>query len=454
MARHWRIRGPSAKPLKGAFSLPGDKSISHRCLLFAALAEGTSRLENLATGGDVRSTRRCLEALGVRVSDAGVGSVEVFGRGLDGWSPPSAPLDCGNSGTTARVLLGALVAQGFPSSLVGDASLSRRPMGRVTRPLRMRGARVEGVVDSERGDEVCPLDVRGLSAGASLSELEYALPVASAQVKSALLLSGLFADGPTLVREPMLSRDHTERLLAAMGCPVETVGPATRLDPTAWDRRLAPLAFRVPGDVSSAAFLVAAAHIVPGSKIRVRSVSTNPTRTGFLEALRDQGGHSVVEPKGEVGGEPVGDLFVHHGERVAMRRGMRVGGELALRCLDEFPALVAVAAVSPGESRFDDLGELRVKESDRIAAMAAVLVAFGIDHSETPDGMHIRPGAPRGGAVIDCRGDHRVAMAAAVLALAADGDTVVRDVGCVDTSFPGFAGLLRGLGGPVTEEED
>jgi len=450
--RRWRVR-PATRPLHGAVTVPGDKSLSHRALLLGALASGPSTLRRLSSGSDVRATRSLVEALGVTVSDLDGGIVRVEGVGLEGLRAPATVLDCGNAGTALRLAAGVLVAQGFDSVLTGDASLSRRPMARITRPLRMRGARVEGVVDVARRDETAPLSIKGLAQGQRLFELTYDLPVASAQVKSALLLSGLFADGVTALREPTVSRDHTERMLLAMGAPVSTMGPAVLLDPSDWDRVLQPLDMDIPGDPSAAAFWIAAAHLVAGSRVMVRRVLTNPTRVGFLEVLRDQGGGAVSDPKGEQGGEPVANLHVGVGPTGHLRRGARVGGELAVRCIDEVPVLVAVAAVSPGESVFDDLAELRVKESDRVEALGAMLAAFGVPHVVTPAGLRVQGGGRvRGGAVVDSRGDHRVAMAAAVLALAADGETVIDDVACVATSDPSFAATFRGLGGTLDEE--
>lgn len=448
--RRWRVQ-PAARPLRGAVTVPGDKSLSHRALLLGALASGTGTFRGLSGGADVAATRRMLDALGVVVCDED-GAVRVEGVGLEGLRAPKGPLDCGNAGTAMRLAAGVLVAQSFDTVLRGDASLSGRPMARVTRPLRQRGARIEGVIDVARRDETPPLEIKGLGAGQRLFELEYSLPVASAQVKSALLLSGLFADGVTALREPTVSRDHTERMLLAMGAPVNTLGPAVLLDPTDWDRVLAPLSMDIPGDPSAAAFWLTAAHVVAGSRVMVRRVLTNPTRTGFLEVLRDQGGGVVADPKGDQGGEPVANLHVGVGATGALRRGARVGGELSVRCLDEVPVLVAAAAVSPGESVFDDLAELRVKESDRLEALSAMLSAFGVAHALTPAGLRVQGGRVRGGAVVQSRGDHRIAMAAAVLALAAEGETVIEDVACVDTSDPGFARTLRGLGGTLEEE--
>jgi 3-phosphoshikimate 1-carboxyvinyltransferase len=449
-SRRWRLR-PAAKPLRGAFSVPGDKSIGHRALLLGAIATGVSTLRNLSAGDDIQRTRAALNALGVPIDDR-EGTLRVTGVGLGGLRPPSTTIDCGNAGTTLRLLAGMLTAQPFPSRLTGDASLRRRPMGRITRPLRQRGARIEGAIDPALRDEVPPLDIAPLDGGRRLFELEYTLPVASAQVKSCLLLSGLWADGPTALREPTLSRDHTERMLLAMGAPLRTMGAAVHLDPVGWDGALAPLDLDLPGDPSSAAFFVVAAHVVPGSRIQVRGVCTNPTRTGFLEVLRDQGGGALIVPKGERGGEPVGDLHVGVGHTGTLRCGARLGGELAVRAIDEVPALVAAAAVSPGESVFEDVNELRVKESDRIAALHAMLDAFGVESECTAGGLRVKGGPVRGGAVVSSRGDHRIAMAAAVLALAANGETVIDDVACVDTSFPSFAAILRGLGADIEVE--
>jgi 3-phosphoshikimate 1-carboxyvinyltransferase len=450
--RRWIVR-PATRPLRGAFRVPGDKSISHRAWILASLAEGESVLRGVSPGDDVARTRAVMASLGVRIEDVDARTARVHGVGLGGLrAPAEAALDCGNAGTAMRLIAGVLAAQVFDSALVGDASLSRRPMARITRPLRARGALIEGAIDPVRRDETAPLVIRGLTAGRRLFGSDESLSVPSAQVKSCLLLSGLFADGETAVREPTLSRDHTERMLAAMGAPLRTMGPLTLLDPRGWGGALTPLDLAVPGDASAAAFWAAAAHVVPGSGLMVRGVGLNPTRTGFLEVLRDQGGGAGVSPKGDAGGEPVGDLYVGLTGR-ALRRGARVAGELSARCIDEVPALVAAAAVSPGESRFDDLAELRVKESDRVAALAAMLAAFGIEHATFDDGLRVVGGRPRGGAVVASRGDHRIAMAAAVLALAAEGETIIEDVECVDTSDPDFEAILRGVGGDIEVTE-
>ncbi len=449
--RRWRIL-PAASPLRGVVTVPGDKSIGHRAVILSALASGIVRVRGLSDGEDNIRTRAAMTAMGVVFRDLDDGAVEIHGTGLSGLPhAPAGVLECGNSGTTLRLLAGVLVAQRFATQLTGDASLSRRPMGRITRPLRGRGARIEGRIDADRRDEVPPLAIQGLSPGQSLSELVYDLPVASAQVKGALLLSGLMADGPTQLREPTVSRDHTERMLVAMGAPVHTMGSAVMLDPTGWDRALAPVDITVPGDISSAAFVVVAAHLVARSRVVLRGVCTNPTRTGFIEVLRDMGGLVAVDPRGETTGEPLGDLHVGLPGSEGLRRGARVGGELAVRCIDEVPALVAAAACVPSESVFSDLGELRVKESDRVDALVDMVRAFGLGADARPDGMVLHGGVPRGGAEVNSRGDHRVAMSAAVLALAARGETVIQDVSCVSTSFPNFVTVLRSLGASIEE---
>ncbi|MDP3275898.1 MAG: 3-phosphoshikimate 1-carboxyvinyltransferase [Deltaproteobacteria bacterium] len=448
--KQWTVH-PATSPLRGVIEVPGDKSIGHRALIFAAIADGTSTLTGLSQGEDNRATRNALEAMGVPIEELSPTSLRVHGVGLDGLSAPSAPLDCGNSGTTMRLLAGLLVGQRFDSVLCGDTSLSSRPMARVCKPLRARGGRIDGVFDAARNDEVAPLTIRARTQDLGLSELEYASPVASAQLKSAVLLSGLYASGSTLVTEPMMSRDHTERMLHAMGVPLQTLGPSVFLDPQGedWDGRLRAIDQDIPSDPSSALFAIAAAAVVEGSRIAVRRVCINPTRTGALEVLRDMGFSVFHSPKGDSGGEPVADLVVNS-KSGRLRSGARVGGELAVRAIDEIPALVAIASTVPFRSEFRDVRELRVKESDRIAAMVAVLKAFGCDVEEHPDGLSFT-GQSLVGAHIDSRGDHRVAMSAVVMALVAKGPTVINDVGCVDTSFPGFAETLRQLGVSIEE---
>jgi 3-phosphoshikimate 1-carboxyvinyltransferase len=442
VSRRFRVRG--GNPLRGRVELRGDKSIGHRALLFAALAEGSSRIEGLSGGLDHRSTADILRSLGVSI-DESPDAVIVGGVGLDGLRAADRDLDCGNSGTTMRLFAGLLAGQRFDSCLVGDRSLSRRPMRRIVDPLRARGAAIGG---SERdGDFYAPLVI---GPAERLIGLEYDMPVASAQVKSALLLAGLYARGPTALKEPVLSRDHTERMLLDLGVPIETFGPMVVLDPDGWSRRWDAFDLVVPGDLSSAAFLIAAAHIVPKSSVVVAGCGVNPTRTGFLDALRPMGSTLQIEPKGaRFASEPVADLHVRSGRL----RGTDLGGELIVRMIDEVPAFCALAARAGSKSVIRDARELRVKESDRIAATATVLRAFGCECSELEDGLIVEGAASLRPAHVDSMGDHRIAMTSAVLALAATGESVIDDVECVDTSFPAFASIIAALGGDLRVEE-
>jgi 3-phosphoshikimate 1-carboxyvinyltransferase len=440
------------RPLSGSVPLPADKSIAHRALLLGALAKGKSRVVASAAGEDNEATAAAFRAMGVRI-DASDAEITIEGAGLYGLTAPSAPIDCGNSGTTMRLLAGVLAAQRFATTLVGDASLSRRPMERVARPLRMRGARIEGKIDPKRpGECTAPLQIGPLPEPHVLGPLEYELPVASAQVKSAILLSGLYADGATYVREPTLSRDHTERMLAALGVPIRAIGPMAELDPAEWSGELPGFEITVPGDLSAAAFLLAAAHLVPGSRVDVRGVGLNPTRTGVLEVLRDMGGAFEVEGRGEELGEPIGLVRAASAPLLAAR----VGGEVVARAIDEVPIVCGLAARARGTTTIVDAAELRVKETDRIAAMAEVLRAFGVACEERPDGLAIegKPEGPLAAATVESRGDHRIAMTAAVLGLVAGGKVRVRDVACIRTSFPRFVGTLRALGATIEVEEE
>jgi 3-phosphoshikimate 1-carboxyvinyltransferase len=439
---------PARAPLRGSVPVPSDKSIAHRALIFASLAEGTSEIRGFSYGGDNVSTLEAMRAMGVRVEDDGEGTLKVHGVGLHGLRAPAGPLDCGNSGTTMRILSGVLAAQPFQTTLVGDASLSKRPMARIAGPLRRRGATIEGAFHPTKAGEITPPLVIGpLPAGARLMGIEEDMRVASAQVKSALLLSGLYADGPTYVKEPLVSRDHTERMLQALGVPIRAVGTVVELDPAGFSGVLRAFSMDVPGDLSAAAFLVGAALLVPGSEVVVRGVGLNRTRSGFLDFLRDIGALLTAEERGDAMGEPVGDLFVRGGD---LRSGL-LAGEVVTRAIDEVPALSAIAARGRGTTEIADAAELRVKESDRLRAMARVLAAFGVTSEERPDGMKIvgHPDAPLTAADVDSEGDHRIAMSAVMLGLVADGETRVRDVECVGTSFPRFAGTLRALGADV-----
>ena len=454
--------------------VPGDKSISHRALMFAALAEGESRIAGLAPGGDVRSTARCLAQLGVpllrgdgtpwiaaaaaslsdedeptfvpptrppgsqpipqRDPDMGPDDAIVLGVGLRGLRAPVADLDCGNSGTTLRLLCGVLAGAGVPGRLVGDASLSRRPMERVAAPLRQLGARVR---TGEGGQPPVVVESGGaVRAGAVSSE------VASAQVKSAVLLAGLFAEGETSFTEPARSRDHTERMLRQMGVPLAVRGTTVSVRGPA---RLSGMALDVPGDLSSAAFLLAAA-IASGS-VSLGHVGVNPTRAGFLDALSQLGAR--VELRLEEGAsaqlEPTARLSVQQ----QSLRGSELPPDLVLRAIDEVPILAVLGALASGETVIRGAEELRVKESDRIAQMAQGLRAMGAEVDELPDGLRIRGGRKLRGAEIDSAHDHRIALAFSVAALAADSPTTVSGAEWADVSFPGFYDLLRKLGAEV-----
>ncbi|HZU82759.1 MAG TPA: 3-phosphoshikimate 1-carboxyvinyltransferase [Polyangiaceae bacterium] len=443
---------PATRPLVGSVPVPSDKSIGHRALLFGALCEGATRISAFSHGEDNVSTANVLRAMGVRIDEPSATDLVVHGVGLFGLKAPDRDLDCGNSGTTMRLLCGVLSASRFRATLIGDETLSRRPMMRVVGPLRARGAVIEGRPHPTRpGDVVAPLVVGPLPEGRDLAELEYDSPIASAQVKSAVLISGLFAQGVTRLKEPTVSRDHTERLLGALGCPIRTVGPVVELDPSRWDRAMPGFEIEIPGDVSAAAFLLVAAQIVEGSRITARGVGVNPTRTGLLEIARDMGAGLGVEPQGERGGEPVAELHAWS----APLRSIVIGGETVPRAIDEIPIACALAARARGTTRIRDADELRHKESDRIATMARVLRSFGVGCEERPDGLDIegREG-PLEPADVDSRGDHRIAMTAAVLALVARGPSRVRDAACIATSYPKFVATLRALGATVDVEPD
>jgi 3-phosphoshikimate 1-carboxyvinyltransferase len=431
-------------PLRGSLTVPGDKSLSHRAALFAALAEGESCVENFLVSGVTAAMLRSLTALGVdyQLEDQ---TLRVQGHGLAGLRPSPGALDCGNSATTIRLLAGAVAAAGIPAVLDGSPGLRRRPMERIAAPLARMGV---GIHTAAGGG--APLHLEARPAGQSLRALDERLPVASAQVKTCLLLAALAADGPSHLVEPALSRDHSERMLRGMGVEVTNQilpGGATsvRLKPPTGP--LNPLHGALPGDFSAAAFLIAAALIVPGSALRLEGVGLNPTRTGLIDALRAMGARIQVTRQGETCGEPVGDLLVEAG----LLRGGEVSGELVVRMIDEFPAFAAAAAFAQGPTRVRDAAELRYKESDRISALCAELRAVGVAAEETPDGFILPGGGVRGGQV-NPHGDHRLAMALAVAGLAAAGPVQVAGAEITHESFPDFAAALAGLGGQVQLE--
>jgi 3-phosphoshikimate 1-carboxyvinyltransferase len=433
-ARASWIAGPGGQ-VSGETTVPGDKSISHRAVMLAAIADGVSEIRGFLDGEDCRATVSAFEAMGVRIARKSADRLVVHGVGMRGLRAPAAALDLGNSGTAMRLLAGILCAQSFDSVLIGDASLMRRPMERVAAPLRRMGADVR--TNSGRP----PLAIAG---GRILRGATHVLDVASAQVKSAILLAGLYARGRTSVTEPRHSRDHTERMLAAFGVPVIRDDGTVSLDGPA---TLTASRVDVPGDFSSAAFLLVAALVAGQAPLMIRGVGVNPTRTGLVEVLRLMGADIRLHVRPDFGGEPVADIDV----RPSKLRGVAVPHEHIESMIDEFPALFAAAAVAEGETTVTGAGELRVKESDRIAVMAAGLSALGVRAEALPDGMRIHGGTVTGG-IVESHGDHRVAMAFAVLAARAAAPIVIRDVQYVATSFPDFAATARGVGLVLAEE--
>jgi 3-phosphoshikimate 1-carboxyvinyltransferase len=438
---------PAARPLAGTIPVPGDKSIGHRALLFSLLSATPVRVLGLGDGADNGRSARAITALGGAITRDGAAHV-IRGTGLDGMRAPAAAIDCGNSGTTIRLLCGLLAGQRFQTTLVGDESLSRRPMRRVIEPLAAMGATITGTAGAGTALDVTPPLRIGPAAGA-LHAIDHALPMASAQVKTAILLAGLCADGATAVTEPGPSRDHSERMLAYLGAPLTTAGRRTVVDTRGWDRRLAGDGFEVPGDPSSAAFLVIAALLAGAREVRLPGVCTNPTRAGFLDAIAAMGGAVALDAPRDAGPEPVADLVVR-GPAPGLR-ATEIAGDLAVRAIDELPVLAVLAARAHGTTTVRDAGELRVKESDRIATTCAMLQAFGVACEPRPDGFVVegRPGRPLTAARVHADGDHRIAMAAAVAALVADGPTEIDDADNVATSYPGFAAALTQLGAAI-----
>jgi 3-phosphoshikimate 1-carboxyvinyltransferase len=439
---------PGTKPLHGSVPVPSDRSITHRALILAGLSNGPCEIRGFGYGGDNLGTLMMLSALGVPSEDDGKGTVRIRGVGLAGLKAPAAPLDCGRSLTCVRLMAGVLSAQPFATKLVGAPSLERRRMRAVLEPLRKRGARIRGAkhpVDAQ--DETVPLEIGALEPGERLRPIEYILSNANEHAKGALLLSGLFASGPTVIQEPIVSRDHTERLLDALGMPVEAAGSMVSLHPPRDALSIRGFEADLPGDMSSAAYLLVAAQIVPGSHVTTRRTGLNPTRSAILEMIRLAGGRMGISPAGSALGEPFGDVS----SRGSVLRGIAVGGELAQRGMDEIPAACVLAARSRGVTEFSDVSELREDEPDRIRALASLLRAFGVGASERPDGLVIegKPDGPLRASHVTSGGDHRIAMTAALLGLVSDGETIVDDADCIAVSFPRFVGTLRALGADI-----
>ncbi|MDE2263305.1 MAG: 3-phosphoshikimate 1-carboxyvinyltransferase [Gammaproteobacteria bacterium] len=417
----------------GELTVPGDKSISHRALMLGGIAEGETEITGFLAGEDCLATLRALQALGVRIERPRPQTVRVSGRGLEGLTGAAAPLDMGNAGTAMRLFMGLLAPQAFDSTLIGDESLMRRPMERVAEPLRLMGA------DIRTHEGRPPVEIHGTP---KLRAIDYALPVASAQVKSAVLLAGLRAFGRTRVTEPAPARDHTERMLSAFGVEVLREGSSVAIE---GGQRLTATSVAVPADFSSAAFFLVAGCLAAEHGLLLRNVGVNPTRTGLLEMLRLMGADIRVHTPRQAsqpGGEPTADIEV----RKSRLKGIRVPESLVPLSIDEFPAFFIAAAVAEGETLVRGALELRVKESDRLAAMAQGLSVLGVENQLLEDGLWIRGGAALGGGTIESHGDHRIAMAFAVAGLAASGTIEIRDVANVATSFPGFLEIARSAG--------
>lgn len=420
--------------LVGDAVVPGDKSVSHRSIMFGALADGVTHVTGFLTGEDCLATLRAFRAMGVDISDPVDGKLTINGVGMHGLKAPIGELDLGNSGTSMRLMSGLLVGQDFDSTLTGDHSLQSRPMKRVTQPLADMGATI-----TTQEDGTAPLRIQG---GASMKGIHYQSPVASAQIKSCLLLAGLYADGETRVTEPGISRDHSERMLQAFGYPVNVADQDVRLT---GGGKLTATDIEVPGDISSAAFLLVAASICPNSELLLRNVGINPTRTGVLDILRLMGANISEENSRMAGGEPVADLRVKY----APLKGIRIPEELVPLAIDEFPVLFIAAAFAEGETLLTGARELRVKESDRIQVMADGLEALGVECEVLDDGMRIAGQSQQAAstvAVVHSHADHRIAMSFSVAAVRSACEIEVHDCQNVDTSFPGFADLMRGLG--------
>ena len=417
------------KGLKGEVSVPGDKSISHRSVMFGSIARGTTEIHHYLQGADCLSTIACFEKMGIEIENRG-DTVLVHGRGLHGLQRPEQILDCGNSGTTTRLISGILAAQDFDVTLTGDASIQKRPMKRIMEPLSMMGADIQSVNDNG----CAPLHI----TGKPLHGIHYHSKVASAQVKSAILLAGLYADGETKVTEPYVSRNHTELMLGHFGASIHTedttavIQPATQLYGNRID---------VPGDISSAAFFLAACLMVPNSEILIRNVGINPTRDGILRVCRNMGADLTLLNQNSSSGEPTADLLV----RSSNLHGTVIEGAIIPTLIDELPMIAAMACFAEGTTVIRDAAELKVKESNRIEVMVRNLTAMGADAEETEDGMIIRGGAPLHGAVIDSKLDHRIAMTFAVTGLCADGETTIQGAECVNISYPGFYEDLKRL---------
>ncbi|MFK8081769.1 MAG: 3-phosphoshikimate 1-carboxyvinyltransferase [Granulosicoccus sp.] len=435
-AKRFQIEPSSS--LTGTIAVPGDKSMSHRSMMFGAIAHGVTEVSGFLEGEDSLHTLDAFRAMGVKIERGGPGQVTLYGNGVEALIPPKADIYLGNSGTGMRLLTGLLAGLRVPCVLTGDASLSGRPMRRITDPLAKMGA----VISTADGGTP-PLTI---ARGNSLSSLEYTCPMASAQVKSAVLLAGLHAQGTTTVHEPAITRDHTERMLRGFGVELDTNALSVSIQ---GGQKLKATSLSVPADISSAAFFLVGAAMTPGSRLLIKSVGMNPTRTGVIDILKLMGADITVEQMRETGGEPIADLVVNGSQL----KGIHVPEELVSLAIDEFPALFVAAASATGTTVVSGAEELRVKETDRIQVMADGLRALGADITDTPDGAHI-VGKRLGGGTADSCGDHRTAMSFAMASLISDGPVTVLDCANVNTSFPGFATVAGAAGLRITESDE
>lgn len=417
-----------SKKLAGEIEVPGDKSISHRAVMLGSLARGTTRVKHFLMGADCLSTIECFKAMGAEFTREDKDTIVVRGRGLNGLDEPQDVLNVGNSGTTIRLMSGILAGQHFYSTVTGDSSIRKRPMGRVTGPLKQMGARIWG----RQNGTLAPLAVQG----GDLSPIAYKSPVSSAQVKSAILLAGLYANGRTTVEEPQKSRDHTERMLAYLGAEIDV---QDRLVTVTGKPQLEGREVTVPGDISSAAFFMVAAAVIPGASIRINNVGINPTRTGIIDVLNNMGAGIEIVNERTVNEEPVGDILVRGSEL----HGTVIDGDLIPRLIDEVPALTVAAALAQGETLVRDAAELKVKETNRITTVISEFSKIGAKIEELPDGMRISGGSSFHSAVCNSHGDHRIAMSLAIAGLTAKDGIIIQDAECINVSFPGFEALLH-----------
>ena len=418
-------------PLRGELEIPGDKSISHRAIMFGSLANGTTEVTHFLQGADCLSTISCFQKLGIHIENT-IDKILIHGKGLHGLSAPTDILDCGNSGTTTRLISGILSGQNFTSTLTGDASIQKRPMKRIMDPLHQMGADITSV----HNNNCAPLTIKG----SKLQGIHYHSPIASAQVKSAILLAGLYADRETRVTEPYVSRNHSEIMLSHFGADIKTEGTTAIIQP---EPMLVGQKISVPGDISSAAYFIAAGLLVPGSEIILKNVGINPTRDGILRVAKDMGGNIELLNINTDNGEPTADLLV----KFSALHGTTIGGEIIPTLIDEIPIIAIMAAFARGTTIIKDAAELKVKESNRIQVMVDNLKSMGADIESTGDGMIIHGGKDLHGAIIDSHMDHRIAMSFAIASLLADGHMTILDKNCVDISFPTFYQDLNRLAG-------